>query len=94
MMIDRVSNLKYNNGIRFETRGDQMTLRDFRRSYGLTQEEFAEKIGVSRITIARLETGAHVTLNTLVAISDAFGITLDETHELFSGDRERRATQT
>lgn len=50
-----------------------------RRQSGLSQEQLAEKIGVSRQAISKWETGtATPELDKLIALSDCFGVTLDE----------------
>ena len=50
-----------------------------RRELGLSQEQLAEKIGVSRQAISKWESGtATPELDKLLALSECFGITLDE----------------
>jgi len=45
---------------------------------GWTQEELAEKIGVSRSTIAKWEVGrGRPMISNLLALSDVFGVTVD-----------------
>ena len=42
-------------------------LKEFREKLGLSQDELAEKSGVSRVTISKLETGAQtVTTNSTI----------------------------
>lgn len=50
-------------------------LKEIREAANLSQEELAEKAGVSRVTISMLETGAqtNVTVNTLCKLSAALG---------------------
>lgn len=50
-------------------------LKEIREAANLSQEELAEKAGVSRVTISMLETGAqtNVTANTLRKLSAALG---------------------
>ena len=51
----------------------------FRRKSGLSQEQLAEKIGVSRQAISKWESGTSAPeLEKLLALSDCFSITLDE----------------
>jgi len=51
----------------------------FRRKSGLSQEQLAEKIGVSRQAISKWESGTSTPeLEKLLALSECFGITLDE----------------
>ena len=51
----------------------------FRRKSGLSQEQLAEKIGVSRQAISKWESGTSTPeLEKLRALSDCFSITLDE----------------
>ena len=51
----------------------------FRRKSGLSQEQLAEKIGVSRQAISKWESGTSTPeLEKLLALSDCFSITLDE----------------
>lgn len=50
-----------------------------RRKSGLSQEELAEKISVSRQAISKWETGLSTPdLERLVALSECFGVTVDE----------------
>ena len=56
-----------------------------RKSNGMSQEELADKLGVSRQAISRWEMGVSVpNLNTLILISEKFDIPVDEM--LKSGD--------
>lgn len=51
----------------------------FRRENGLSQEQLAEKIGVSRQSISKWESGSSTPeLEKLLALSECFNITLDE----------------
>lgn len=53
-------------------------IRDLRRKSGLSQEELAEKLDVSRQAVSKWETGAAVpNPEKLVELSDCFGVTLD-----------------
>lgn len=50
-----------------------------RRSAGLSQEEFADRLGVSRQAVSKWERGeAYPDTDNLIAISEMFGITIDE----------------
>ena len=50
----------------------------FRRERGLSQEQLAEKIGVSRQAVSKWESGASTPeLEKLLALSACFGVTLD-----------------
>ena len=51
----------------------------FRRKSGLSQEQLAEKVGVSRQAISKWESGASTPeLEKLLELSKCFNITLDE----------------
>lgn len=54
-------------------------IKDIRISKDMTQEELAEKSGISRTTIHGLETGKITNTNTdtLLKIAAALGITID-----------------
>lgn len=53
-------------------------LYELRRSAGLSQEEFAEKLLVSRQAVSKWERGeAYPDTDNLIAISEMFGITID-----------------
>ncbi len=57
--------------------GDRLS--DLRKKYGLSQEELAEKIDVSRQSISKWERGeASPNSNNLIAMSKLYGVTLDE----------------
>lgn len=54
-------------------------LKDLRKSYNLTQEEFAKQIGVSRVNYTRYETDkVRPDYETLIALADFYDISLDE----------------
>ena len=55
------------------------TIASLRRKQGWSQEQFAERVGVSRQTVSKWETGASVPeLEKLIIISRCFGITIDQ----------------
>lgn len=59
-------------------------IRDQRKRLGLSQEQLAEKLNVSRQAITKWETNKGVPdISNLIAISDEFGLSLDE---LIKGD--------
>lgn len=55
-------------------------IRDIRILRGMTQEQLAQKSGVSRVSISMIETGkiANVSSKTLRALADALGVSLDD----------------
>jgi mRNA interferase RelE/StbE len=54
-------------------------LRVYRDLRGLTQAALAEKAGVSRVTIAEIETGRkHGSVASLRALADSLDVTLDD----------------
>jgi putative transcriptional regulator len=55
---------------------------------GLTQADLAERAGISRDTISRLERGEHPRLVTARALSRALGVAVTD---LFPESEERRA---
>ena len=58
-----------------------------RRKQGLSQEQLAEKIGVSRQAISKWESGASIPeLEKLKALSECFHVTIDE----LAGEQEIR----
>ena len=62
----------------------QEKMKELREQAGLTQEQEAEKLNVSRSAIARWETGKGIPdISNLIAISELFNISLDE---LIKGD--------
>ena len=55
-------------------------IKEIRESKRLTQEELAEKSGISRQTISAIENGKtkDVKSGTIIAIAEALGTTLDD----------------
>lgn len=54
-------------------------LYELRRQAGLSQEDFAEKLGVSRQAVSKWERGeAYPDIENLIAISEMFSVTLDD----------------
>ena len=54
-------------------------IKELRQKEGLSQEQFAEQINVSRQAVTRWETGRGTPdIDNLIAISDAFHISIDE----------------
>ena len=59
-------------------------LKEIRQNAGMTQEEVAEKIMVSRVTVSHWENGKSLPdIVSLISLSDLYGISLDE---LLKGD--------
>lgn len=52
-------------------------VREARDASGWSQEELAERAGVSRPTIARFERGEDVSTATLVKVTAALGLSID-----------------
>lgn len=53
-------------------------IRELRRTKGLSQEELADKLNVSRQAVSKWETSAAVpTTETLIELADCFGVSLD-----------------
>jgi len=56
-----------------------MNLKHLRKANRLTQEEIAEKIGVSRQAVAKWENGETVPdINNCIALADLYGVVLDD----------------
>lgn len=54
-------------------------IKEIRKSQNLTQEQFAEKIFVSRNTVAKWESSlGYPDIQNLITISDVFGVGLDD----------------
>lgn len=54
-------------------------LKEIRESKHMTQEELANKSGISRVTISAMENGVerNTTTKTLVKLAEALGVTID-----------------
>lgn len=55
-------------------------LSEVRKDKGLTQEELAEKSGISRVTIANIERGAvtNLKIGTMLSLANALDSTVEE----------------
>lgn len=63
-------------------------IRQLRREKGLTQEQLAEQLGVSRRSVSRWETGSNLPdLDLLIELSDLFAVDL---RGLLAGERAAR----
>ena len=58
----------------------KFNLKQIRKRSNMTQAELAEKSGVSRVTISRLETGElqETTLGTLSRLADTLRVSIDD----------------
>ena len=58
----------------------KFNLKQIRERSNITQAELAEKSGVSRVTISRLETGElqETTLGTLSRLADTLRVSIDD----------------
>jgi len=55
-----------------------MNIKQMRKAANLTQQQLADKSGISRVTLTRIETGAsNPSLESLRAIAHALGCTID-----------------
>ena len=67
-------------------------IQEYRKKAGLNQEEFAEKMGVSRQAVSKWENGsADPSTSNLLALANLYGIAADEL--LKSVDREMKQRQ-
>lgn len=55
------------------------TVREARKNQGWSQGELAEKAGVSRPTVARVEANSDVTTATIMKVAEALGLKLELT---------------
>ncbi|MBQ8196681.1 MAG: helix-turn-helix transcriptional regulator [Clostridia bacterium] len=57
----------------------QKKLKELRKTYGYTQQEFSDKLGISRVNYTRYETGkVRPDYETIIKIADFYDISLDE----------------
>ena len=67
-------------------------LKVLRVQHGFSQQKMALRLGYSRNQYQRIESGEQeATLKFIVAVSNAFGLSLDEAKELTKRDKERQA---
>ena len=56
-----------------------MNLQAVRKSTGLTQQQLADKSGIHRVTVARIESNSSsTTMETAIKLAAALGCTIDE----------------
>ena len=55
------------------------TVREARKNQGWSKGELAEKAGVSRPTVARVEANSDVTTATIMKVAEALGLKLELT---------------
>ena len=61
-------------------------LKELRKEHGLTQEQLAEKLGVTNRTVSRWETGTNVPdLDILIDLSEFYQV---DVKELLNGERK------
>ena len=67
-------------------------IRDYRKKNNLTQEQFAERLGVTYQSVSRWENGTtYPDLELLPAISDLLSITVDELLGMPEAKKEEKA---
>ncbi len=64
-----------------------------RHQLGMTQEDLADALNVSKSTVANWETGKHLPIRHMGAIEQALGIQLDGTESSPSASREELRDQ-
>ena len=70
-------------------------IRSYRKKNGLTQEEFAERLGVTYQSVSRWENGAtYPDLELIPSISELLGVTIDGLLGMPMRERERRASES
>ena len=69
-------------------------IRNFRKKNDLTQEEFAERLGVTYQSVSRWENGAtYPDLELLPAIAEVLSVTVDELLGMPQAEKEKRAAE-
>ena len=53
-----------------------VSIREARRQRGWTQAQLAQRAGVSRPTVARVETGSNISTSTLEKVAKALGLSM------------------
>ena len=55
-----------------------MTIKELRAAHGMTQSQFAERIGIDRSDLGKYENGKkRITAGLVLKVKDAFGVDLD-----------------
>lgn len=74
--------------------GTRQKLVAFRESKGLTQQQVADKLGITRSFYCRLESGVRGAKPALLKrFAASFGLTMDQAFELFYGDDVTKTSQ-
>ena len=69
-------------------------IRNFRKKNGLTQDELADRLGVTYQSISRWENGTtYPDLELIPAISELLGVTVDELFGMPQAEKEKRAVE-
>lgn len=65
-------------------------LKVFRVKQGLSQKQFAEKVGYNWVHYAKFENGTQaITMRFINALQEAFGLTLDEATKITKSDEKK-----
>lgn len=68
-----------------------MKLRDLRKRNGLTQSALASKVGVTRVTIARIEAGTRIPSPDFVKkVMKEFELSIVEAWRMFYGEENEK----
>lgn len=78
LFAEDMKNPKYVNEYNAEMNrlASAVAIRKERESYGWTQEQLAKEAGVPQSTVARIESGANTSMDTISKIATAFGKSL------------------
>ncbi|MEQ8552323.1 MAG: helix-turn-helix transcriptional regulator [Cyclobacteriaceae bacterium] len=67
-------------------------IRTIRKKFGLNQEKFAEKVGLSRVSIVNIEKGKqHPTVHFLYLVSKEFKVDIGDIYPTSFSNLERKA---
>ncbi len=69
-------------------------IREERMKLNLTQEQLAEKVGVSKNFMSLIENGSNMSLETVINLANVFGVTVDHLlSDLVKGDPDQMIDQ-